>query len=166
MNLFLTTTLSINENFPVVFNKQILSTSLEGKAQCWHNNTQDRLNQFGAAELVNQSWISFHHFGAQREGATWLSSLGHIKIPSKAMSGACLDQGAGHDTGAVSRSNSQVRVRQRGKPTVGVTGSPPKSLQCLRLKGKNDYNFDAWSWSLLVNFSRANKTVFCVLAWN
>lgn len=57
---FLTTTVSINENFPVVFKKQILSMSLEGKAQCWHNNTQDRLNQFGAAELVNRSWISSH----------------------------------------------------------------------------------------------------------
>lgn len=64
MNLFLTTTLRINENYPVVFKKQILSMSLEGKAQCWHNNTQYRLNQFGAAELVNRSWISSHHFGA------------------------------------------------------------------------------------------------------
>lgn len=62
MNLFLTTTISINENFPVVFKNQILSTSLEGKAQCWHSNMQDRLNQFGAAELVNWSWISSHHF--------------------------------------------------------------------------------------------------------
>lgn len=95
----------------------------------------------------------------------WLSSLGHIKTPSKAVSGACLDQGAEHDTGAISRSNSQVRARQRGKPTVGMTGSPPKSLQCLYLKGKDDYGFDAWCWSLLVNLSRANKTAVCVLAW-
>lgn len=145
MELYLTSTIRINENSPVVSKNQVISTSLEGKAQCQHDNMQTgwtglvQLNFWtGAGSQLNTLK------GAQKEVATWLSPLDRIKPPWNTVFGACLDLGA-------EQAFPEAVARWQGKPTAMVQ------------------QWNQWGWlegrEVWRIFSASIQTVFITCIW-